>query len=129
MIRQVISCDICGTQMENSNHWFVAFHRGEELRIGRWNARTPLRKDARHLCGQTCLHKLVDEIMARARPLAEAHITSKPAPHVVAPRTDEYESSARIITPIEPEVAARTLHTWRTEAWKRERARERRSIA
>lgn len=66
MIRQAISCDICGTEMQNANHWFVAYDHGPELRLGAWEARNRLRAGARHLCGQTCLHKLVDEFMAAA---------------------------------------------------------------
>ncbi len=65
MIRQAISCDICGTDMQQTNHWFVVYEHGVELRIRGWNTRTRLFAGARHLCGQTCLHKLVDDFMAR----------------------------------------------------------------
>ena len=71
MIRQAISCDICGTEKKQTNHWFVAQDRGAELRISGWNSRGRSSAGAKHLCGQTCLHKLVDEFMARtiaARP-------------------------------------------------------------
>lgn len=65
MIRQAISCDICGTEKKQTNHWFVAYDVGNELRLGGWNSRNKLRPGSKHLCGQTCLHKLVDEFMAR----------------------------------------------------------------
>lgn len=65
MIRQAISCDICGTEMQHAHHWFVAYDKGTELRVSGWNARTRMRSGARHLCGQKCLHKLVDDFMAR----------------------------------------------------------------
>jgi len=65
MIRQAISCDICGTEMQHAHHWFVAYDRGSELRVSGWNARARMRGGARHLCGQKCLHKLVDDFMAR----------------------------------------------------------------
>ena len=65
MIRQAISCDICATEKKQTNHWFVAFEQGGELRVSGWNARNRLRPGMKHLCGQTCLHKLVDEFMAR----------------------------------------------------------------
>ena len=135
MIRQAISCDICGTEMQNSNHWFVVYDRGVEFRMSRWNARTRLRAGARHLCGQTCLHKLVDDFMART--LSErspAAIAEKPAvekkSHPVAaerndrsltataayaiparpapvhdPCIDAYDSSAGLIAPIESDRA------------------------
>ncbi|MGD0829703.1 MAG: hypothetical protein ABR907_02085 [Terracidiphilus sp.] len=66
MIRQAISCDICGTEKRQTNHWFVAYDQGGELRVSEWNSRKGLRPESKHLCGQTCLHKLVDEFMARA---------------------------------------------------------------
>jgi len=52
--------------MLHPNHWFTANDQGSELRISRWGARTRLRPGTRHLCGQTCLHKLVDEFTAQA---------------------------------------------------------------
>jgi len=66
VIRQAISCDICGTEKKQTNHWFVAYDQGGELRVSGWNSRNRLRPGAKHLCGQTCLHKLVDEFMAKA---------------------------------------------------------------
>lgn len=65
MIRQAISCDICGTDMQQTNQWFVVYLQGSELRISRWNSQGRPRAGAKHLCGQTCLHKLVDEVMAQ----------------------------------------------------------------
>jgi hypothetical protein len=66
VIRQAISCDICGTEKKQTNHWFVAYDQGEELRVSGWNSRNRLRPGSKHLCGQTCLHKLVDDFLARA---------------------------------------------------------------
>ena len=66
VIRQAISCDICGTEKKQTNHWFVAYDQGEELRVSGWNTRNRLRPGFKHLCGQTCVHKLVDDFMARA---------------------------------------------------------------
>jgi hypothetical protein len=65
VIRQAISCDICGTEKKQTNHWFVAYDQGEELRVSGWNSRNRLRPGSKHLCGQTCLHKLVDDFLAR----------------------------------------------------------------
>src|ERR1700690_2184316 len=66
LIRQAISCAICGTEKKQTNHWFVAYDQGGELRVSGWNSRNRLRPGSKHLCGQTCLHKLVDDFMARA---------------------------------------------------------------
>lgn len=65
MIRQAISCDICGAEKKQTNHWFVAWEQAGELRVSGWSSRNRTRSEARHLCGQVCLHKLADEFMAR----------------------------------------------------------------
>ena len=65
MIRQAISCDVCGTEKRQTNHWFVAFEQAGELRLGGWTSRNRARPGSKHLCGQTCVHKLVDEYMAQ----------------------------------------------------------------
>jgi hypothetical protein len=74
MIRQAISCDICGAEKKETNHWFVATRQGGELRVAGWNSNGRMRAGAKHLCGQTCLHKLMDEfiagIVANRAPLA-----------------------------------------------------------
>ncbi len=62
---QAITCDICGSEKKQTNHWFVAYEQGGELRVSGWNSRNQLRAASKHLCGQTCLHKLVDDFMAR----------------------------------------------------------------
>ncbi len=65
MIRQAICCDICNAEKKQTNHWFVAYDQNGELRISGWNSRNRLRPRSKPLCGQTCLHKLVDKFMAR----------------------------------------------------------------
>ena len=65
MIRQAISCDICASEKKQTNHWFVAYEIAGELRVSGWNSRNRQKPNAKHLCGQTCLHKLVDDFMAR----------------------------------------------------------------
>ena len=96
MIRQAISCDICGAEKKQTNHWFIASEQAGELRVSGWSSRIRLRAGTKHLCGQTCLHKLVDEFMARtiagravspaepapaaeSQPLTDASLTSKAA--------------------------------------------------
>jgi hypothetical protein len=122
VIRLAISCDICGAEKKQTNHWFVAYEHAGELRIGGWKSRYCKRAGSRHLCGQTCLHKLVDEFMAQAiaedREMAAAEQASLEPQSVpqVAPAVppaalqsaackgeygdeygDEYGSSARLI--------------------------------
>ncbi|MDR3793284.1 MAG: hypothetical protein P4L03_07880 [Terracidiphilus sp.] len=118
MIRQAISCDICGTEKRQTNHWFVAYEQGGELRVSGWNSRNRTRPGSKHLCGQTCLHKLVDDFMARTIVRGQGHVAAataetgavEAAMHPLATDTsltvqdsfEELESSARLITPPEP---------------------------
>ncbi len=110
MIRQAISCDICGNEKKQTNHWFVAYEQGAELRVSGWNSRNRLRPGTKHLCGQTCLHKLVDDFMAMAIGQKTQSKAQAPLERHAAP-TDasltsftsyndvEFESSARLIEP------------------------------
>ncbi|MFZ0338448.1 MAG: hypothetical protein WAL45_10480 [Terracidiphilus sp.] len=134
MIRQAISCDICAAEKRQTNHWFVAYEQGGELRVSGWTSRHRLRPDSKHLCGQTCLHKLVDEFMAKCiarraqrsdeagaeaepRVLADTSLTSAAAQVAAATRiaaaaeaaSAEVESSARLITPSAPSLSAPLL--------------------
>jgi len=113
VIRQAISCDICASEKKQTNHWFVAYEQGGELRVSGWNSRNRLRPGSKHLCGQTCLHKLVDEFIAKAISVrthaaaAEALEVQELAVDVDASLTSsaayvEVESSARLITPPTP---------------------------
>ena len=116
MIRQAISCDICGTEKKQTNHWFVAYDQGGELRVSGWSSRNRLRPGSKHLCGQTCLHKLVDEFMAKtvkARSTQAADDVETPVEAIEAKGKtdtsltsaaafDDVESSARLVTPSKP---------------------------
>jgi hypothetical protein len=150
VIRKAISCDICGTEMLNPNHWFVAYDHGPELRISAWSGHNRLRAAARHLCGQKCLHKLVDAFMARAlsisiptagaqrsTPIAESKRTEtsltssaafpmQPLP-VIGSNVRDIDSSARLLTltSLPAERASVSPHRLHAEAWNRERERQR----
>jgi hypothetical protein len=122
VIRQAISCDICGTEKKQTNHWFVAYNQSGELRVSGWSSRNRLRPGSKHLCGQTCLHKLVDEFMAKAlaRPVptaagesaeevveavhVEVCLASTDASLTSSAAYSDDESSARLITRPEPAV-------------------------
>jgi hypothetical protein len=112
VIRQAISCDICGTEKKQTNHWFVSSEQGGELRVSGWSSRNRLRPGSKHLCGQTCLHKLVDEFMARAllnrvQPSveecdAEAGAVATDTSLTALAAHAEVESCARLLTPVLP---------------------------
>lgn len=108
VIRQAISCDICGAEKKQTNHWFVASEQNGELRVSGWNSRNRLKAGTKHLCGQTCLHKLVDEFMART-------IASRTTPGVAGAAAGEgarAEIDASLTSPSsyhEPDSSARLL--------------------
>jgi hypothetical protein len=114
LIRQAISCDVCATEKRQTNHWFVAHEQSGELRVSGWNSRYKLRQGAKHLCGQTCLHKLVDEFMAKSIASRSKRADEREAEST--PATDasltsgagyaDFDSSARLITPPAPAIQA-----------------------
>ena len=65
VIRQVITCDVCGSQKRQTNHWFAAYEESGELRIGGWNSLHRLSPDTQHLCGEACAHKLISQFLMR----------------------------------------------------------------
>ncbi len=120
MIRQAISCDICGAEKKQTNHWFVAYEQSGELRASGWNSRLRMRPGMKHLCGQTCLHKLVDDFMARALAVrVQPGAAEEAGAEAFAVATDtsltsdaayvEVESSARLLTPAEPALPMRPM--------------------
>jgi len=127
VIRQAISCDICASEKKQTNHWFVAYEQGGELRVSGWSARNRLRPGTKHLCGQTCLHKLVDDFMARAvaaRVQAAAAGADEQAGEPAATDTslisrapfEDFESSARLLPPsVAPSAAPSPAHAHRPQ--------------
>jgi hypothetical protein len=142
----------------------VAYTHAGELRVSGWGVQGKIRAGSKHLCGQTCLHKLVDEFIAGGatskahaptqevgageEPMAAADtsLTSNaaymkpvsspmglPAPAVsaaviaIAPTRALQEPRPPMVAPIIEDVPNYSSHRWRTEAWERERERERRS--
>jgi hypothetical protein len=113
VIRQAISCDICASEKQQTNHWFVATDQGGELRVAGWNSRNRLRPGTKHLCGQICLHKLVDLFISRTIAVrAPAGLADDVAVLPLALDADasrnadtaciELESSAKLVAPPEP---------------------------
>lgn len=108
MIRQAISCDVCGAEKRQTNHWFVAYTQGGELRVTGWSANRRMRAGLKHLCGQTCVHKLVDEFIAGTMASRAQAASDAVVPPQVA--TDaSLTSPAAYATPAGPSGAGRAL--------------------
>ncbi len=103
MIRKAISCDICGAQRREANHWFIAYEQSGELRVSDWTSGYLLCPGTKHLCGESCLHKLLSEFLARAAQMPTLQTAASPAPRAAV-------SSVHISLPAEPR-ASRHLHT------------------
>lgn len=119
MLEQTITCDICGQVGRRLNHWFVVYDQAGELRIKPWTAADTLIPGAKHLCGQNCLFKLIEEFLANhAQPVDAVNpVAKEQVPQAVAcmdsgkdtaiahtaPVVDigEYGSSTGLVTPSE----------------------------
>lgn len=110
MIRQAISCDVCGAEKRQTNHWFVAYTQGGELRVTGWSAKSRLRAGSKHLCGQTCLHKLVDEFIAGTMASRAQGASDPVATEPLVPATDaSLTSEAAYFSSAVPSGSARAL--------------------
>lgn len=63
MIREHVTCDICGIDKKEANHWFTACEEKGTLKLsaGVWKRKRPATK---HLCGQGCVHRFIDDFLA-----------------------------------------------------------------
>lgn len=120
VLRQAISCDICGAEKKQTNNWFLAYEKAGELHISWLNSRARQRPDLMHFCGQTCLHKLVDEFMAKAiagrqqRPSSEVEGESPAIADTsltAAAAHADVESSARLLAPSAPLLSRAALRS------------------
>lgn len=120
MIREAITCDLCGTERKQTNHWFVAYDQEGEVRVSGLNSLNRQRPGIMHLCGQACVHKLLDEFMARtldehAMPaVADEAEGVEQAVEADAGLTmtaafEEEGSSARLLPPLMPVISEQTL--------------------
>ena len=65
MIRQAINCDMCGAErVESTSFWFVADELGGEIRLRGWESPKKSRRNVRHLCGQKCVQRMMDNFTA-----------------------------------------------------------------
>jgi hypothetical protein len=95
VIRQSISCDMCGAQRRETNHWFIAYEHAGELRVGDWTSQRMLSPGTRHICGERCLHKLMSEFLARAVPAGTLRTAACCAPRQAVDSTEASAHSQR----------------------------------
>jgi hypothetical protein len=67
-IKRTYLCSICNIERKETNRWFVAVESLYGLKIMRWkdaNAAVLNETTTQHLCGQACMHKLLDRFLAK----------------------------------------------------------------
>ena len=72
---ETFNCDICGKQKGTVDHWWLAWSEPfvphaeaperHMLKVYPWENMLAHDANARHLCGQACLQKLVDRWMTK----------------------------------------------------------------
>jgi hypothetical protein len=129
MLQQTVSCDICGLVRRHPSNWFVVYDLDGELRIREWNPADTLYAEARHVCGQNCLFKLIEEFLIEqtkaagaAKAAARKQAQRGNAMHTdasqdsnsvhIAPVVDiqEYEASTGFVTPPEAPAPTPPIH-------------------
>jgi hypothetical protein len=56
---------MCGAErLESTSYWFVADEFGGEIRLRGWESPKKSRKNVKHLCGQKCVQRMMDNFTA-----------------------------------------------------------------
>ena len=64
MMAENATCDVCGIDKKKASHWFMAIEEKGTLRLSAWSVLNAKRLAMKHLCGQACVHRLVDVFLA-----------------------------------------------------------------
>lgn len=104
MIRQAINCDMCGAErLESTSYWFVADEIKGEIRLRGWESPQKSRRSVRHLCGQKCVQRMMDNFTG-------AILAGQQAVKVAAKETPE----VAVVTAAAPASAAKKSATHET---------------
>jgi hypothetical protein len=63
MLKQIVTCDVCGAIRKDANHWFCYSASPGQVTFWTWGEEIAARFD--HVCGQVCAHKLLDEFLSK----------------------------------------------------------------
>jgi hypothetical protein len=88
MIHETATCDICGTDKKEANNWFMALEEKGTVKLSAWGGLKRGRSVIKHLCGQSCVHRFVDDFLARhsGEALPDASIPPTHLQHGTAPQ-------------------------------------------
>ena len=66
---EVFTCDVCGQQKQETNHWFMLFEHLDKLVITTWVTSDPTAHkkaaNVKHVCGEGCAQKALSKWMNR----------------------------------------------------------------
>jgi hypothetical protein len=126
MIRQTINCDICPAEKQATSYWFVAYEQSGEITLRGWESPTKSRKNAKHLCGQKCVQRMMSNFTAAVMSSGHGMEMGKEAARETGPEAyeqhtardpkdlrerDETHAAERI--PIDPDlIAAVEAESW-----------------
>ena len=57
------TCDVCGVQRGESNHWFMSRYGEGYFRIEEWNAQSAKLPTCKHICGSQCATKCLNQTL------------------------------------------------------------------
>jgi hypothetical protein len=73
-MRQILyTCDVCGVQKKEANHWFIIFTCYPGTRLYKWSAADPTDKQAVHLCGENCVNRKIMQLIGGTPKREEAN--------------------------------------------------------
>ena len=78
--RTVITCEACDIQKKETNRWWKVKEMTTHLRIFKAEVKVP--KPYKDVCGQVCVHRLVDRWM-ESRPMEKVEEPAAEVPAVV----------------------------------------------
>ena len=90
-VKSTVICDVCGKERQQTNHWWTALVSS----AGWWTIKHYDDNDnysgLKHLCGQACVHTMVDAWMSSGAQAAQTvpAIESSTEGPMDAPRGDE----------------------------------------
>lgn len=66
MIKETAICDVCGAEKKEVNNWYVITATSDRLIVDTWGKASSDEKSVgKHVCGQACAHKLLNEFFER----------------------------------------------------------------
>ena len=75
------TCDVCGTQKKETNHWFFAVSSAKAFQVRTADSAFSIRKPAvkRNICGEACSHKALSQWLQGLQDAKTANLANEDA--------------------------------------------------